>query len=822
MRYEGPTAATHFGWVMFEADRRMKTLSMGQDNLTGQPVSADVPGYATLLDLELAQGLAPQREVRRRFWFTVPQADVEQAADGRGMVISQLRLVVKTEYLDANWQTLASQPPDPAGQAFAAHLTEQYGAYARQFPVLTELDALARWAALAHWLYQADLPLQPQTWLSAAPAAYEAPLTTPAITVTRQSQQGNFIQTLQLWGGVDLNLQLGVQPASPETQARLQTLADKFRATFSAAAVEDSLPGLSLAPLAASTLQQMSPAKIQLPLPLTLSLAYDGVDWKIGIPRLKRAGDAENSPFLLYDPQKEALILLTYTGRDAQSGGGAFINCEAGYWLTEFSNGYELTRGQFSQDGAYSHPQGQKTQFNLDGQVLTDSLSGALVEYHYQDGKLTEILDGSQRLNLEYSAENLREIRSGSDALTLEYQNGRLTNLLAGGQKFRTLEYDSAGNLLRESDASGQVQRQTQYDPDGRILYHFENEEGSLYDWQPDGALRLFSGPALAAWRAADVTSLQALKSALRLEQEAQVNHILFARRVGENVLVLADQRSFTLPAYLLANPARLRSKLAGLVNAAPGERVLIADGSLGVAFQSLFPQAIPLTVEAMDEQRVRSNLAKLAEPLSFTPQTASLLNGIPLPEELEKVNLNPQSASLWAGKRDEIFSLMDSAGFAPRAASAAEVQAALAGKASVLLMVAHSDGTTIYLPDGSKFSPTELTAGQKEAIAAQSPLVILLSCETGAAAPGQPSFSQRLLELGPRMVVSPNGRIALSDAQKVLKNFLDNARTGDPVQAIFQAIRAVYPDWLIPSDDGLDHFFEFRTQNIIRRKETL
>lgn len=814
VRYEGPTAATHLGWVMFEADRRMKTLSMGQDNLTNQPVSADVPGYANMLDLELAQGAAGQNEVRRRFWFTVPQAEIEQAADGRGMIISALRLAVKTEYLDANWQTLASQPPDPVGKAFAAHLTENYSAYARQFPVLTELETGARWTALAHWLYQTELPFQPQAWLTKTPAAYDTPQTTPAITVTRQNQQENSIQTLQLWGGVDLTLQLGVKPATPGAESRLKAIADQFRATFSSAAVEDSLPGLTLAPLASAGLEQLPPVSIQISSFAAPPLVYENTAWKIQTPRLKRYGEAENSAFLLDDPRLPAPVVLTFAGRDTQSGGNVFTSREAGYWLTEFSDGYELTHGQFLPDGSYSHPQGQLAQFNLDGQILNDTLSGAQAAYTYQGGNLTGIVDGSQRVEMIYEGGQLREIHAGADRVTMEYQAGRLTQMTSGGQPFRKLEYDSAGRLLREINAEGQLERQMQYDAHGRILYRFENEQGTLYDWQPDGALRQYSGPALTAWREAAVDDLEELKSALRLKSHPQLAHLLFARKVGQNVLILADERSFTLPAYLLTNPARLRSKLAGLMTVAPGERVLVADGNLGVAFQSLFPQAIPLTVETMDERRVSENLAKLDQPLTFTPQTASVLNGIPLPDDLPKVKLNPQDASLWAGKRDEFSSLIAGAEFAPSMGSAAEIQSALAGKASVLLVVAHSDGTTIYLPDGSEFTPESLTPEQKQAIGAQSPLVILLSCETGAAAAGQPSFAQQLLETGPRMVVSPNGRIALSDAQKILKNFLQGAKTTDPVQAIFRAIQSVYPNWLLPSDDGLDHFFEFRTQN--------
>src|SRR6185503_19174586 len=41
----GNTENTHLGSVMFEADRVMKGYSVGNDNLTKQPVASSIPGY---------------------------------------------------------------------------------------------------------------------------------------------------------------------------------------------------------------------------------------------------------------------------------------------------------------------------------------------------------------------------------------------------------------------------------------------------------------------------------------------------------------------------------------------------------------------------------------------------------------------------------------------------------------------------------------------------------------------------------------------------------------------------------------------------------
>jgi hypothetical protein len=68
-------------------------------------------------------------------------------------------------------------------------------------------------------------------------------------------------------------------------------------------------------------------------------------------------------------------------------------------------------------------------------------------------------------------------------------------------------------------------------------------------------------------------------------------------------------------------------------------------------------------------------------------------------------------------------------------------------------------------------------------------------------------------------MVVAPNGAISAKDASDILENFLINSKTSDSLDAIFKSIQSVYPDWLIPSTDGLEHFFEFRTWNISPQK---
>jgi YD repeat-containing protein len=811
VRYEGPTESTHFGWVMFEADRRMKTLSMGQDNLTNQPVSVIVPGYANLLDLELASSAQTQGDVRRRFWFTAPLVEIEQTPDGRGMLISNLSLVVETEYLDANWQTMTSQPPDPAGEAFASHLSDHLGGYASEIPIFAELDSLARWTALAHWLYQSDLPFDSELFLAAVPVVYETPETTPAITVSRQSQQGNVIQTLTVWGGVDLGMEIKVKSASQSTKSSLESLTEKFKARF--AGVEEFSSDQQFASISPVSLDQQTISRIRLPLPHLPTLEYDSSGkWQIQPPRLDGCGASAGGCYIFKDLTDSPVALL-YGGKDTATGADIFINRDAGYWMSKTDSEFKLLRGEFLPDGQFSYQPEQDATFNADGQMTRDTFSGTTMDYEYSSGRLVWIRDGAAEVEITYAGDELREIRSAGSSVEFEYQNHSLSEIVVNGETFERFEYEQ-GRLTREINGSGQVIRQVKYDLQGRVLFQSANEQGVLYDWRPGGFLRLYSGPSLFPWQEAENQDLEELKVALRLSNHPKINRLLFVRQVGDKVVALVGERSFTMPAYLLQNPVQLRRKLkAALGEVGEGETVLISSGNItNVSFQSLFPKALPITIEKMDEARVWKNLQNLDKIPDFTPESASIVNGVPLPTELGNVGLDMSKAPLWEGWKQKIEEVIRRFDFSSLEGSG-QIQVTMQNKGSVMVIVAHGNEQRIYLPDGTSFSPDELNDGQKRAIAEKHPFVILLSCNTATITEDQSSFSQRLLDAGAVLVVAPNGNLPVDAASEILGKFLENAKTMDPIQAILNAILSVYPDGLIPSGDG-EHFFEFLTKN--------
>ena len=115
-QFGGRVENTQVGWVMEEADRVMKCLCIGTDNLTGAPYNSStisVPGYENLV--ELYANSNPSGNVSTRQWFT-PQlmtlAQYINPTNGQAtMVFSNATVLCQTE----NELTGGTSPPQRTG-----------------------------------------------------------------------------------------------------------------------------------------------------------------------------------------------------------------------------------------------------------------------------------------------------------------------------------------------------------------------------------------------------------------------------------------------------------------------------------------------------------------------------------------------------------------------------------------------------------------------------------------------------------------------------------------------------------------------------------
>jgi len=103
--------------------------------------------------------------------------------------------------------------------------------------------------------------------------------------------------------------------------------------------------------------------------------------------------------------------------------------------------------------------------------------------------------------------------------------------------------------------------------------------------------------------------------------------------------------------------------------------------------------------------------------------------------------------------------------------ASKARFLEALQKKQLSIVIVAHSDGLTIRLPDGGSITAADLTAVHEQ-IRANRPLVFLFSCDT-ARTIGASSFAKILLDQGARAVIAPVTKIAAKEAVGVIESFV-------------------------------------------------
>ena len=139
-QFGGRVENTQVGWVMEEADRVMKCLCIGSDNLTGAPYNSStipVAGYKNLLELT---GNNPQPgNVMTRQWFTPKLMTLNQYIDPQtglaSIVFSNATVLCQTE----NNLTGGASPPQQ--QAFCDNMTANFDQFAAlKFPCYDPTD----------------------------------------------------------------------------------------------------------------------------------------------------------------------------------------------------------------------------------------------------------------------------------------------------------------------------------------------------------------------------------------------------------------------------------------------------------------------------------------------------------------------------------------------------------------------------------------------------------------------------------------------------------------------------------------------------------
>ena len=186
---------THLGNTLYEIDRRLKTLSLGVDNLTDKSVSSDVPGFSNVPARVRASGFKGGSGHFGLLWFEPESPEVH----AEGFRLSFRRLKMK----------LIPEGQHESLRDFAEHFTDHFGAYAEESMAFAELRRIHKLVIIARWLRDVGLPL---TRLEHYPRIrVKTPKKTATVFAVYRTETwggypyGGYMQRYGLVGGVNLS-----------------------------------------------------------------------------------------------------------------------------------------------------------------------------------------------------------------------------------------------------------------------------------------------------------------------------------------------------------------------------------------------------------------------------------------------------------------------------------------------------------------------------------------------------------------------------------------------------------------------------------------
>ena len=193
VRFVGATQGTYLGGLMFEADRVMKTLGLGKDNITQVPVGSGVPGYRSLAGNVNSQDTAAEQTVWR-LWFEPEKWHAIEDSSLTARLETRLR---------CRWEKMTpNYAPSQSVINFSQHLTQQLRLYSVEQPSFDQLDQASVLVAAARWAYEANLEVIGLPTPKATTVG--TPRYTPVVQVESSSVSGSYRVTQILQGGVIL------------------------------------------------------------------------------------------------------------------------------------------------------------------------------------------------------------------------------------------------------------------------------------------------------------------------------------------------------------------------------------------------------------------------------------------------------------------------------------------------------------------------------------------------------------------------------------------------------------------------------------------
>jgi len=577
VHYSGNTGSTHFGLVMYEADRYLKALSMGQDNITGKPIASTVPGYRSELDwmLEFRNEIRDQQW--HRMWYLVQNNELEirTSTDGHAMMFDEVPLVIEARFVVFDQQGQKHDIPgsDPAIDAFVGHFNTHFAEFAAEKPEVGQLYQLAKLLSIARWLRDNNLPVD-LGWLSSYPVDnVETPTATPGqiVSKTKIEQQGNLITThvVTLYGGVDF--QFTNKPIIPPPGDPVHLLEEisgrvPLDQMHSAASVTIGDKEYQVAPLFVRQTEisgnlRLVQKVLSVPtggrLALDLTFYYDsfntepsplGPGWGI-------------EPRRLYLPPQRIIYLIdgqqvelydTVTVVDPTTGKRrryritkTVINGRVIYVLEEGEGPAELYYDYL--EANYSLRDGEVQYFFADDGLLQTQVignesvnisrdtsgnptalehsDGMSIRLSYGQGRLTEIVgsDGTQ-VRLAYDDSSLAEISRTEGTTRISYAQGYPSQIRDGPGLVLTY-FDDMGRIIRRQ--SGELSRTFNYVANGSSIEFIDGIPGRLLTIERNRRGQITRVIVTEEVHTADVQTARAAVDRTTLEQDSVLQLLL-------------------------------------------------------------------------------------------------------------------------------------------------------------------------------------------------------------------------------------------------------------------------------------------------------
>lgn len=484
VRYDGETKNTRFGYIMYEADRLLKTLSLGKDNITEKPFKGKVDGFKNLIQLYLENPVDIDMH-NTRLWFVPKEMSIHKNRKGKDISFkkSTMKVMTETKIKDKH-----SKFEDY--EEFAEFFTNNYEKFAKEYPVLKELKRLAKITAVVKWIKENNIPLDLSLFANYKPKYKDTPSTTPAIIVKHRLEINNLVSGRFLVGGISYHLdnsnfhEIITDTIDPLSAAALETRPSEtvFKWTFKSPIDSEQYEAVAQTIERTAKVGNSKKAFLDISInsssdsPLKLIRYYNsfndndigfGRGWdvvctRLRFPRAKTLVWNYNSVqitaypelFVLEGGQEQCYKFLTIGPTNFP----IFKSNEEESTITETGSGYTLQKSN-----------GDTTIFTSDGKILTRIHNDQVKQtYIYnKDNRLTEIVN-------KYGKK-----------IQLTYDHDRIVQACGPGEKHIKYSYDSNKQLSEVRDSYGVIEKY-KYDNDKNLCKILNSKNDLLFTAEYD------------------------------------------------------------------------------------------------------------------------------------------------------------------------------------------------------------------------------------------------------------------------------------------------------------------------------------------------